>query len=40
MVTETVNTYIKYDNMAKVMVGDKEQIEKQIKTQKEKQKAF
>jgi zinc protease len=40
MVTETANTYIKYDNMAKVMVGDKEQIEKQIKTQKEKQKAF
>jgi zinc protease len=39
-VTETANAYIKYDNMAKVMVGDKEQIEKQIKTQKEKQKAF
>lgn len=39
-VTETANTYIQYDKMAKVMVGDKEQIEKQVKTQKEKQKAF
>jgi len=39
-VTETANAYIQYDKMAKVMVGDKEQIEKQVKTQKEKQKAF
>ena len=39
-VTETANTYIQYDKMAKVMVGDKEGIEKQIKTQKEKLKAF
>jgi zinc protease len=39
-VTETAKTYIQYDKMAKVMVGDKEGIEKQIKTQKEKLKAF
>ncbi|MFI5132001.1 MAG: M16 family metallopeptidase [Chitinophagales bacterium] len=39
-VTQTANTYIQYDKMAKVMVGDKEGIEKQIKTQKEKLKAF
>jgi len=39
-VMETANAYIQYDKMAKVMVGDKEQIEKQVKTQKEKQKAF
>ena len=39
-ITETANTYIQYDKMAKVMVGDKEGIEKQLKTQKEKLKAF
>jgi predicted Zn-dependent peptidase len=39
-VTETAKTYIQYDKMAKVMVGDKEGIEKQLKTQKEKLKAF
>ena len=39
-VTELAKTYIQYDKMAKVMVGDKERIEKQIKTQKEKLKAF
>lgn len=39
-VTETAKTYIQYDKMAKVMVGDKEGIDKQIKTQKEKLKAF
>jgi predicted Zn-dependent peptidase len=39
-ISEMASTYIQYDKMAKVMVGDKEGIEKQIKTQKEKQKAF
>jgi len=39
-VTEMAKTYIQYDKMAKVMVGDKEGIEKQVKTQKEKLKAF
>jgi len=39
-VTEVANNYIQYDKMAKVMVGDKEKIQQQIKTQKEKQKAF
>jgi len=39
-VTETAKNYIQYDKMAKVFVGDKEAIQKQIKTQKEKLKAF
>jgi zinc protease len=39
-VTETAKNYIQYDKMVKVLVGDKEVIEQQIKTQKEKLKAF
>jgi len=39
-VQETAKTYIQYDKMAKVLVGDKEKINQQIKTQKEKLKAF
>jgi predicted Zn-dependent peptidase len=39
-VTEMAKNYIQYDKMVKVLVGDKEVIEQQIKTQKEKLKAF
>ena len=39
-VTEMTKNYIQYDKMAKVLVGDKEVIQQQIKTQKEKLKAF
>lgn len=39
-VTETAKNYIQYDKMAKVLVGDKEVIQQQIKTEKEKLKAF
>ena len=39
-VSEMTKTYIQYDKMTKVMVGDKQAIEQQIKTQKEKIKAF
>lgn len=39
-VTETAKNYIQYDKMAKVLVGDKEVIQQQIKTQNEKLKAF
>jgi len=39
-VSEITKKYIDYDKMTKVMVGDKEVIDQQIKTQKEKLKAF
>lgn len=39
-VSQMTKTYIQYDKMAKVMVGDKEKIAEQVKTQKEKMKAF
>lgn len=39
-VSEIVKDYIDYDKMTKVLVGDKTLIEQQIKTQKEKIKAF
>ena len=39
-VTEMAKNYVQYDKMAKVLVGDKEIIQKQVKTQKEKLKAF
>jgi predicted Zn-dependent peptidase len=39
-VQEMAKTHIQYDKMAKVLVGDKEKINQQIKTQKEKPKAF
>ncbi len=39
-VTDIAKNYIQYDKMAKVMVGDKEGIDKQVRTQKEKLKAF
>ena len=39
-VAQVVRDYIDYDKMTKVLVGDKEQIEQQIKTQKEKVKGF
>lgn len=39
-VSEMAQAHIQYDKMAKVLVGDKAIIEQQIKTQKEKLKAF
>jgi predicted Zn-dependent peptidase len=39
-VSELTKTHINYDKMTKILVGDKETIEQQIKTQKEKLKAF
>jgi predicted Zn-dependent peptidase len=39
-VSEMAKTYIQYDKMTKVMVGDKEVIQKQINTQQQKLKAF
>ena len=39
-VQEMAKTHIQFDKMAKVLVGDKEKINQQIKTQKEKPKAF
>ncbi|MBC7947889.1 MAG: insulinase family protein [Chitinophagaceae bacterium] len=39
-VSETAKNYIQYDKMTKVLVGDKDVIEQQVKKQKEKLKAF
>jgi predicted Zn-dependent peptidase len=39
-VSEMAKTYIQYDKMTKVMVGDKQVIDQQINTQKQKLKAF
>lgn len=39
-VSEMAKKYIQYDKMAKVMVGDKEQIQKQVEKQKAAPKAF
>jgi zinc protease len=39
-VSETAKTYIRYDKMTKVLVGDKQGIQQQVTKQKEKLKAF